>query len=407
GRARHPGRDVVALERSAATTSGRATPGHRFLVATGVAVVSLCQTRGALTRPVWASRLLFRSPRFDRLFGVAPRATHAPFPLYIVFPLWFRAWECENSMLEFEHDPSGGRDLTAMDLLVAIKSRRSWASRPGRDGYGRRDSVVTGSLVRSTLVFCLYQPYQQQKQYPQQSPQQQQPQQAPQCGRGRGRVMALTREQAEASNLVIGQNVLRWVGCKTRPPWAIGPVLRVAPGDLAVPGDLAATLSRQSGLPRQRQVAPHPAAAFLSRRGLPTTVRCQMHATLMRPVWALRLLFRSPRFDRLFGVTPGVTHAPLPLWNACLVFLGRSPEEALRNPPLLKTRPFWRSRSYRDGLAGRDRIVTLLGVATWSRRLRPPRQRRDRVGRRDQVAAARCETSQQRQGTHRAEETGR
>ncbi|MQL97165.1 hypothetical protein Taro_029853 [Colocasia esculenta] len=36
-----------------------------------------------------------------------------------------------------------------------------------------------------------------------------------------------------------------------------------------------------------------------------------------------------------------VKHAPLPMWNACLVFLGRSPEEALRNPPLLKMRPFW------------------------------------------------------------------
>ncbi|MQL89776.1 hypothetical protein Taro_022354 [Colocasia esculenta] len=36
-------------------------------------------------------------------------------------------------------DPSGGRDLIATDLLVAIGSRRSWASRPGRDGYGRHD----------------------------------------------------------------------------------------------------------------------------------------------------------------------------------------------------------------------------------------------------------------------------
>ena len=49
-----------------------------------------------------------------------------------------------------------------------------------------------------------YQPYQQQQQFPQQQSPQQQPQQAPQGGRGRGRVMALTREQAEASNLVIG-----------------------------------------------------------------------------------------------------------------------------------------------------------------------------------------------------------
>ncbi|MQL91281.1 hypothetical protein Taro_023897 [Colocasia esculenta] len=45
-----------------------------------------------------------------------------------------------------------------------------------------------------------YHPYQRQQKYPQQ--QQQQPQQASQ--HGRGRMMALTREQAEASNLVIG-----------------------------------------------------------------------------------------------------------------------------------------------------------------------------------------------------------
>ncbi|MQM21294.1 hypothetical protein Taro_054331 [Colocasia esculenta] len=34
--------------------------------------------------------------------------------------------------------------------------------------------------------------------------------------------------------------------------------------------------------------------------------------------------------------------------------------------------------------------MTLLSVATWSRWLRPPRQRRDRVGRRDFVVTAQC-----------------
>ncbi|MQL75811.1 hypothetical protein Taro_008168, partial [Colocasia esculenta] len=49
-----------------------------------------------------------------------------------------------------------------------------------------------------------FQPYQQQQQFPQH----QQPQQASQRGRGRGRVMALTREEAEASNLVIGDMIV-------------------------------------------------------------------------------------------------------------------------------------------------------------------------------------------------------
>ncbi|MQL76964.1 hypothetical protein Taro_009365, partial [Colocasia esculenta] len=55
-----------------------------------------------------------------------------------------------------------------------------------------------------------YQPYQQQQQFPQQQSPQQQPQQAPQRGCGRGRVMALTWEQAEASNLVIELSWLVW-----------------------------------------------------------------------------------------------------------------------------------------------------------------------------------------------------
>ncbi|MQL96541.1 hypothetical protein Taro_029220 [Colocasia esculenta] len=71
-----------------------------------------------------------------------------------------------------------------------------------------------------------------------------------------------------SSSSQLEDEISSWVGCKTRPPWALGPVLRVAPGALA------ATWSHQSGLPRQRRVAPHPAAAFLSRRRLPTA--CQV-----------------------------------------------------------------------------------------------------------------------------------
>ncbi|MQL82048.1 hypothetical protein Taro_014512 [Colocasia esculenta] len=84
-----------------------------------------------------------------------------------------------------------------------------------------------------------YQSYQQQQQQfpqhqqpPQQQPQQapqQQPQQAPQHGRGRGRVMALTREQAEASNLVIDDipTVAFWFD-----GWRHG-VCRLLEGDMA------------------------------------------------------------------------------------------------------------------------------------------------------------------------------
>ncbi|MQL97425.1 hypothetical protein Taro_030117 [Colocasia esculenta] len=74
--------------------------------------------------------------------------------------------------------------------------------------------------------------------------------------------------------------------------------------------------------------------------------------------------------------------SPSKVWFLC----GWSSEGLLRNPPSVAT---W-SRSGRDGLACRDKIMTLLGVATWSRRLGPSGQDRDRVGRRDLVATARC-----------------
>ncbi|MQL92914.1 hypothetical protein Taro_025548, partial [Colocasia esculenta] len=110
-----------------------------------------------------------------------------PSPLYIVFPLWFGAWECENSMLEVDMLPSpcglpiscfgtisrrrvpelphaenatpleaailswwhgrprqdrgalGCRDLVATARAVATGSRQGRASRPCRDGPMRRD----------------------------------------------------------------------------------------------------------------------------------------------------------------------------------------------------------------------------------------------------------------------------
>ncbi|MQL70530.1 hypothetical protein Taro_002836, partial [Colocasia esculenta] len=71
-----------------------------------------------------------------------------------------------------------------------------------------------------------YQSYQQQQQFLQ-------PQQAPQRGRGRGRLMALTREQAEASNLVIGVVFVRCGARRRRFYLREGPngcVLRVEVG---------------------------------------------------------------------------------------------------------------------------------------------------------------------------------
>ncbi|MQL88396.1 hypothetical protein Taro_020955 [Colocasia esculenta] len=195
-----------------------------------------------------------------------------------------------------------------------------------------------------------------------------------------------TRDRAVVSSLSVRPSVFK----QTRPPWALGPVLRV------VPGALAAMWSRKSGLPQQRRVAPHPAAAFLLQRGLSSRpYACSVDAACLGVATA-------------FSVSE---HAPLPLWNACLVFLGWSLEEVLRNPPLLKTRPFWRLRSYRDRLASHDRIATLLGIATWSRRLRPPRQ--GRASRPGHGGPTHCdlnnetgEASQQRQGARRVEETG-
>ncbi|MQM02174.1 hypothetical protein Taro_034936 [Colocasia esculenta] len=49
----------------------------------------------------------------------------------------------------------------------------------------------------------------------------------------------------------------------------------------------------------------------------------------------------------------------------------------------------WRSRPSRDGLTGRNKIATLLGVTTQPRRLGPSQRDHDRVGHRDQVTTAR------------------
>ncbi|MQL93039.1 hypothetical protein Taro_025673 [Colocasia esculenta] len=81
-------------------------------------------------------------------------------------------------------------------------------------------------------------------------------------------------------------------------------------------------------------------------------------------------------------------------------------EGLFRDPAQLVTRRPRRPRSCRDGASGRDMVATLLSVALGSRRTRvlqhgrggPPCRVTDRET---------GETSQQRQGARRVEETGR
>ncbi|MQL93020.1 hypothetical protein Taro_025662 [Colocasia esculenta] len=73
-------------------------------------------------------------------------------------------------------------------------------------------------------------------------------------------------------------------------------------------------------------------------------------------------------------------------------------EGLLRNPARLETRSSRRPRPCRDGATGRYVVATLLSVALRSRQARAPRHGRGGPPR---------ETSQQRQGARRAEETGR
>ncbi|MQL76080.1 hypothetical protein Taro_008459 [Colocasia esculenta] len=127
GRARRPGHDVVALEWSAATALGRAAPGRRVLIATGVAVSDACSIDAAyldiMTAFPISEALVQRWCHPARVgdvfvpFGARRRhpflregpngfvlhvevgtldplaLSMLPSPLYIVFPLWFGAWE--------------------------------------------------------------------------------------------------------------------------------------------------------------------------------------------------------------------------------------------------------------------------------------------------------------------------
>ncbi|MQL90716.1 hypothetical protein Taro_023310, partial [Colocasia esculenta] len=99
----------------------------------------------------------------------------------------------------------------AVAKATTLERERPGSPNSSSNQYSTRSSYhSTSSLLSSRHLFHQqpqqFQLYQEQQQFPQhqQPPQQQQPQQPPQCGRGCGRVMALTREQAEASNLVIG-----------------------------------------------------------------------------------------------------------------------------------------------------------------------------------------------------------
>ncbi|MQM12920.1 hypothetical protein Taro_045841 [Colocasia esculenta] len=120
------------------------------------------------------------------------------------------------------------------------------------------------------------------------------------------------------------------LGYRPGPPWALGPVLRVATGTLAM------TWSRQNGL-----------------------IECQAHAALTRPGHPSRLLFQSSRFDHLFGVAPGTA------------FATRSAPESpfAEDATILEVAILWqrhsRSPQDRDTLEHCDLVATATAVATW------------------------------------------
>ncbi|MQM18217.1 hypothetical protein Taro_051205 [Colocasia esculenta] len=66
-----------------------------------------------------------------------------PSPLYIVFPLWFGAWECENSMLEVDGLADRDRIVVLLGVVTARAVATGWrqgmALRPCRNGPMRRD----------------------------------------------------------------------------------------------------------------------------------------------------------------------------------------------------------------------------------------------------------------------------
>ncbi|MQM03358.1 hypothetical protein Taro_036139 [Colocasia esculenta] len=180
GRARRPGRNVVAPERSAATALGHGAPGRRVLVVTGV-VSDACSIDAACLgiatafpvseasvlrwcRPACAGDMFepFGARRRHSFLREGPNGfvlrvevgtlhplalSMLPSPLYIVFPLWFGAWECENSMLEVERVPELPPTENATPLEAAILSR--WPGRPRQDrgALGCRDLVATARAV--------------------------------------------------------------------------------------------------------------------------------------------------------------------------------------------------------------------------------------------------------------------
>ncbi|MQM17464.1 hypothetical protein Taro_050436 [Colocasia esculenta] len=205
GRTRRPGRDVVAPEWSATTALGRTAPGRRVLIATEVAVSDACSVDAAYPGIVTAfpvSEIVVLEASVLRWccparagdvfvpFGARRRRSFLregpsgfvlrvevgtldplalsmlPSPLYIMFPLWFGAWECENSLLEVDMRPSpyglpiscfgtiSGKRVpelppaeNATPLETAILSR--WPGRPRQDrgALGHRDLVATARAV--------------------------------------------------------------------------------------------------------------------------------------------------------------------------------------------------------------------------------------------------------------------
>ncbi|MQL88606.1 hypothetical protein Taro_021178 [Colocasia esculenta] len=180
-------------------------------------------------------------------------------------------------------------------------------------------------------------------------------------------VPSRTRGRAVASSLSVRPSLFRQVLQAQRANAKLADILRMPDVELSEDSALAATWSRRSGLPRQHW-------QFVSRQGVVgVDATCQAVATASR----------SSRFDRAFG------------------FL----ERLIRNPARLETRQSRRPRSCHDGASGRDMVATLMSVALRSRQARAPQH--GRGGLPCPVTDRETgESSQQRQGARRAEETG-
>ncbi|MQL87500.1 hypothetical protein Taro_020046, partial [Colocasia esculenta] len=250
-------------------------------------------------------------------------------------------------------------------------------------------------------------------------------------------VPSRTRDRAVASSLSVRPSVFRQVlqaqqadpqladilqmpdvelneDSETRTPWALGPILKVATGALA------ATWSRQSGLPRQDW-------RFVSRRGTVVSGGVVLVVCGARRRWpflregpigcVLRVECENSMLE-LSEVSFERRSMPLRDW-----FL----EGLLQNPARQETRQPRRPRPCRDGAPGRDVVATLLSVVTvaWDPHPREPVEGVLRAMSALELAATRRtlelriwvedktsvdapdrETSQQWQGARRAKETG-